>query len=134
MRDLSEETKEARRLPHPVSLMQAEHNGPDLPAKTRAARTVRVPTACVDTPLPDPPERIYAVFEPGSDSLLYVGTDDEVALWVALSGDDVIAEVWSGGQMIDRLGERGNGTRPCRCYRTTEVMNDTDTRTERRSG
>lgn len=41
---LSEEAKAARRLPHPVLLLQAEHDSPELPVtKTRVVRAVRVP-------------------------------------------------------------------------------------------
>jgi transcriptional regulator with XRE-family HTH domain len=43
VRPLSEETREARRVPAPTLLLQAEQDRPDLPAKARVARTARVP-------------------------------------------------------------------------------------------
>lgn len=42
-RPLSAEASEARRLPAPTLLLQAEQDRPDLPAKARAARAARVP-------------------------------------------------------------------------------------------
>jgi transcriptional regulator with XRE-family HTH domain len=43
LRPLSAEAMEARRLPHPTLLLQAEQDRPDLPAKARVARAARVP-------------------------------------------------------------------------------------------
>lgn len=45
LRPLSAEAIEARRLPHPVDLLQAEHDRPDFPARARVGRGVRVPTS-----------------------------------------------------------------------------------------
>ena len=40
---LSAEASEARRLPAPTLLLQAEQDRPDIPAKARVARAARVP-------------------------------------------------------------------------------------------
>jgi len=41
--EMSPEAREARRLPHPVAYLQAEQDRPDIQAKTRVGRGVRVP-------------------------------------------------------------------------------------------
>lgn len=43
MRPLSPETIEARRVPHPTSLLKAEQDRPVIPTKARIAHAIRVP-------------------------------------------------------------------------------------------